>query len=65
MIRESISKMKNGKAAGPSGLVSEMVKALGEGVDMNTNLVNHIIVDRGIPAEWERCTIGNRYKVKS
>ena len=57
--------MKNGKAAGPSGLVSEMVKALGEGVDMNTNLVNHIIVDRGIPAEWERCTIGNRYKVKS
>ena len=30
MIRESISKMKNGKAAGPSGLVSEMVKAAGE-----------------------------------
>ena len=47
MIRESISKMKNRKAAGPSGLVSEMVKAVGEaGVSINTSLVNQIIVDR-------------------
>ena len=30
MVRDSISKMKNGKAAGPSGLVPEMVKAAGE-----------------------------------
>ena len=31
MIRKSISKMKNRKAAGqPSGLVSEMVKRAGE-----------------------------------
>ena len=41
MIRVSVSNMKNGKAAGLSGLVSEMVKAAGEaGVDMTKDLVN-------------------------
>ena len=35
--------MKNGKAAGQSGVVSEMVKAAGEtGADMVKNLVNQI-----------------------
>ena len=29
-VRESINAMKNGKAAGQSGVVSEMVKATGE-----------------------------------
>ena len=43
MVRELISKMKNGKAAGPSEVVSEMVKAAGEvKVDMITDLVNQI-----------------------
>ena len=41
-----------GKAAGPSGLVSEMVKAAGEGVEMITDLVSQIIVGV-IPAKWE------------
>ena len=45
MIRESVSKMKNGKNARPSGLVSEMVKVAGEtGVSMITDLVNQIFV---------------------
>ena len=44
--------MKNGKTAGPSSSVSEMVKAAGEArADMITELVNEIIV-RVIPAEW-------------
>ena len=30
MLRESISKMKDGKAGTPSGLASEIVKAAGE-----------------------------------
>ena len=30
IVRESITKMKNGKAAGPSGLLSGMIKAAGE-----------------------------------
>ena len=44
MVRESISKMKNGKAAGPLGVVSEMVKVAGEaGAAMITCLVNQIL----------------------
>ena len=35
--------MENGKAGGPSGVLSEKVKATGEaGVDMITELVNQI-----------------------
>ena len=45
MIRELISKMKNRKAAGPSGLVSEMIKSAGgAGFDRITDLVNKVIV---------------------
>ena len=40
MVRESISKMKNGKAAGTSSVVLEMVKSAVEvGFDMITDLV--------------------------
>ena len=45
--------MKNGKAAGPSHLVSEMVNTTGKlKVDMITDQVKHIIVTWVIPAEW-------------
>ena len=50
MVRESISKMKNGKAAGPTGVVAELVKAAWEaGVAVITDLVNQIIVE-GVPS---------------
>ena len=46
MVRESISKIKNGKAAGPSGLVSGMIKLAKEaGFDLITDLVNQSIVE--------------------
>lgn len=46
IIWESISKLKNGKAAGPSELVSEMVTSAGEAeIDMITSLTNQIIVE--------------------
>ena len=62
MVRESINKTDNGKAAGPSGLVSKMVKVAGEArVDMITDLVNRIIVERVIPAKCELGTIVNCY----
>ena len=66
MVRESVSKIKNGKFAGPSrGFVSEMVKAAGEArVHMIADLVNHIIVEGVIPAEWELSIILNCYKGK-
>ena len=63
MVRESVSKVKNKKAAGPPGVVSEMIKAGVEaGVDLITDLVNQIIVELVIPAEWELSTIVNFYK---
>ena len=41
IIREPTSMMRNGEAAEPSSLVSEIVKAVGEAVgDMIKNLVN-------------------------
>ena len=57
MVRESVSKIKNGMAAGPSGVVSEMVKTAGKarGV-MITELVNQVKVGF-IPAELELSTV--------
>ena len=44
MITKSINKMTSGKAAGPSGIVAEMLKPLGEaGVAEVCNLVEDII----------------------
>ena len=61
MVRESISKMKNGKDAGPSGIVSEMVKEAEEaGAAMLTDAVNQILT----PAEWALSTIVNCCKGK-
>ena len=47
MVRESVSKIKNGKAAGLSSVVSEIVKTAGEtGAEMIKDIINQIIVDR-------------------
>ena len=32
LVSEAISKMKSGKAAGPSGSITEIIKAAGDGV---------------------------------
>ena len=54
MIRGTTSKMKNGKSAGLSGVVSEMVKSAGEtGVDILTDLINQTILEGVIPAEGD------------
>ena len=51
-VRKAVRKMKNGKAAGPSGIVSEMVKAAEEdSVDMITDLINQIIREGVVPAD--------------
>ena len=45
--------------------MSEIVKATGEAVvDMITDLVNQIIKERVIPAEWELSTVVNYYRRK-
>ena len=44
----------NGKSAGLSGVVSEMVKSAGEtGVDILTDLINQTILEGVIPAEGD------------
>ena len=44
-VKLAINKMKSDKAAGPSGIVSEMLKASGEaGIDLVTDLVNSIFI---------------------
>ena len=65
MVREAVSKMKKGKAAGPSGVVAEMLKAAGEtGIEMITNLTNQIVIEGVIPEDWDLSTIVNCYKGK-
>ena len=45
--------MKNGKAGGPSGVVSEMLNASGsEGIRWMTTLFNKIISEEKIPEDW-------------
>ena len=44
MISEAIAKMKTGKAAGPSGIVIEMIRSSGKEIIKSiTNLANGII----------------------
>ena len=65
MVRKAVRKMKNGKAAGPSGIVSEMVKAAEEdSVDMISDLINQIIREGVVPEDWELSTVVNCYKGK-
>ena len=50
--------MKLGKAAGPSGKVVEMIKAVGDtGATMIHNLATAIIGDDKVPTDWEQSFI--------
>ena len=47
--------MKSGKAAGPSGIAAEMLKAAGEdGVTWVTNICNSIVREGKIPSDWRK-----------
>ena len=64
-VRMSISKVQNGKATGPSRIVSKILKVAEEAeVDMVTDLLNQIIVEGFIPANWKLGTTANCYKKK-
>ena len=65
MVTNAIAKMKPGKAAGPSGIVAEMLKSAGAtGATLVTNLANAIIKYGKIPTDWESSYIINLYKGK-
>ena len=65
MITTAISKMASGKAAGPSGIVAEMLKPVGEaGAVEVCDLIEDIISEGCIPTDWQESFIVNLYKGK-
>ena len=61
----AIRSMKNGKAVGPSGIVSEMLKAsLVTSGEVITSLANAIIREERIPSEWNDSYILSLFKGK-
>ena len=53
MVSKAISKMKSGEAAGPSGIIIEMINAAGDRIiNCLTSLFNQIIYDVGVPNDW-------------
>ena len=62
---KAITKMKTGKAAGPSGIVAEMLKASGDtGARLVADLANDMVRNGVIPSDWEDSFIINIYKGK-
>jgi len=65
MISEAVRKMSLGKAAGPSGIVAEMLKPCGNtGIRLIRDLIEAIIREGHIPSEWEESYIVSLYKGK-
>ena len=61
-VKKVVSKLKFGKAAGPSGIVVEMVRAAGDtGANMICNLAIAIIWDGKVPADWEQSFISSAF----
>ena len=61
----TIDMVKSGKAAGPSGIVVEMIKAAGDtGATMIRDLATAIIRDGKVPTDWEESFIVCLYKSK-
>ena len=57
--------MKTGKAAGPSGIVAEMLNASGDtGARLVADLANDMVRNGVIPSDWEDSFIINIYKGK-
>ena len=65
MITKAITKMASGKAAGPSGIVTEMLKPVGEArAEEVRDLVENIISEGCIPTDWQESFIVNLFKGK-
>jgi hypothetical protein len=64
-VRAAIAKMKSGKAAGPCGIVAEMLKAAGEdGVSWVTAICNAVVKEGKITSDWRKSWIVCVYKGK-
>ena len=66
MVEKSINKMKKGKAPGPSGVVTEMLKAYSNICSkMIADLTNSTTSDNTMPNEWNDSIIISLYRGKS
>jgi len=64
-VKAAIALTKNGKAAGPSEVVSDMLKASGvAGAQMVTKLCNAVAKENKIPSDWTKSLMVNVYKGK-
>ena len=51
----AIERMKQGRSAGPSGVVAEMLKAAGKvGTLWMTDMCNAVVKDGKVPEDWSR-----------
>ena len=65
MVKKAISKLKSGKAAGPSVKVVKMIKAAGDtGAIMIDDLATAVILDGKVPTNLEQSFIVFVYKGK-
>src|SRR5213083_131660 len=64
-VSSAISKAKSGKAAGPSGVAADMLKAAGEAeVKWVTDICNEVVRSGVVPVDWRRSWMVNVYKGK-
>ena len=64
-VDAAIGKMKQRKLGGPTGVVSEMLKAADEtGTLWMTDVCNAVVKDGKIPEDWSRSWMVNVYKEK-
>ena len=62
IVKKVISNVTFGNAAGPSGVVVEMVRAAGDtGANMIRNLAIAISRDGKVPADWEQSFISSAF----
>ena len=63
LISKALGKMKCGKSAGPSGVITEMLKAAGDdGVELIRQLAEAVFSSCDIPEDWEKSFILNLHK---
>ena len=64
-VEKALKQMSKAKAAGPTGVVSEMFRALGrEGIQWLTKLLNRLLEEETIPEDWRKSTTIPIYKAK-
>ena len=64
-MRSALASSKSGKAAGPSGVIVEMLEASGEaGLQWVTDICNEVIKGGKMPEDWQKSWIVSVYKGK-